>query len=196
MKLIHILYTVLSVLAVVALTYVSVLYPVIPIIGAILFSAMCTGIYFSPKVGWLGNLFLPKVVADTTSFTGYGMRKRPTALLWLSSLAIILDGVICGIVYQISKKEYTWLIRPVRTTVNIRSGIEWQSNKAQYSFTDGTTSEPNSSWKTLYLTERAALAVELIRRAGWRAVFFRAIVELPKTAPDKDLRQQVEFVIY
>ena len=195
MKVIHLLHVVIATIIIAALATACVLYPIIPLVGVILLAALASGIYFSPRVGWLGRIFLPSVfVAD--DLTGYGLRERPKAISYLTSIATIIDGITCGIIHAAAGKQFQWLIKPTRLTVNIRSADEWTDPAhPEYRNTDGTNQAPTDEWKKLYLGERAALIKELIRKAGWRAVFYRALFEVQKTE-SKGYRHDSEFILF
>lgn len=195
MKVIHLFYVAIATIVLALLTWVSVLFPVIPITFAVLVAALAAGIYFSPKVGWLGRIFLPQTFVSE-DLDGYGLRERSKLIQYITSVVMIVDGVVCGVLSQITSKQITWLIRPTRLTVNIRAGNEWTAPlHPEYRNTDGTNQAPADEWKKLYLGERAALLQELIRKAGWRAAFYSAVIEHPKTEI-KEFRQDTEFIVY
>ena len=195
MKVIHLLYVAIATIIIALLTWVSVLFPVIPITGLILSAALAAGIYFSPQAGWLGRIFLPQTFVSE-DLDGYGLRERSKFIQYLTSVVMIVDGVVCGVLSQITSKQITWLIRPTRLTVNIRAGNEWTAPlHPEYRNTDWKNSFPADEWKKLYLGERAALLQELIRKAGWRAVWYSAVIEHPKTEI-KEFRQDTEFIVY
>ena len=195
MKVVHLFYVAIATIIIALLTWVSVLFPVIPITIAVLVAALATGIYFSPKVGWLGRIFLPQTFVSD-ALDGYGLRERSKFIKYLTSAVMIIDGVVCGVLSQITSKQITWLIRPTRLTVNIRAANEWTAPlHPEYRRTDGQNSFPADEWKQLYLGERAALLQELIRKAGWRAAWYSAVIEHPKTEV-KEFRQDTEFIVY
>ena len=195
MKVIHLFYVAIATIVLALLTWVSVLFPVIPITFAVLVAALASGIYFSPKVGWLGRIFLPQTFVSE-DLDGYGLKARPKFMKYLIDVVMIVDGVVCGVLSQITSKQITWLIRPTRLTVNIRSATEWTAPlHPEYRRTDGKNNFPADGWKKLYLGERAALLQELIRRAGWRAVWYSAVIEHQKTEI-KEFRQDTEFIVY
>ena len=195
MKVIHILYTVIAVVIIALLAYVSVLFPVVPITATIMETALAAAIYFSPKVSWLGRIFLPQPFVSE-DLDGYGIKERNWFVKLLTDIVMIVDGVTCALLSAIFKKKIVWMIRPTRLTVNIRAGNEWTAPlHPEYRSTDGKNSFPADEWKKLYLGERAALLRELIKRAGWRATFYSSVIEHP-VGEIVDFRQDTEFIVY